>query len=191
MTLALQRGDTVPAEETIDGFSDRDPFPFYEALREAGSPVWDERANAWLVLSFDQCAAAERDESVFANAYIFADDLTRQIKGGGANITLSRGAEHDRLRRSHLKLLSPASVERFRGVHIRPIVDLMVERIATGRTADLFADFAAQIPPRVICSLLGMPFDDDRMMARILELNDEIVSFIAWAIAVRTSAIAR
>lgn len=168
-----------PADETIDGFDDRDPFPFYEQIRAVGSPLWDARAKAWLVLDFDQCAAVQRDESIFANAYIMADEVVRQIKGGGANITLSRDAEHDRLRRFHLKLLSPASVARFRIAHIGPIVDFVADRIGQGGRAELFADYAAQIPPRVICSLLGMPFDDDAMMARILVLNEEIVQFIA------------
>jgi cytochrome P450 len=168
-----------PAGETIVGFTDADPFPFYERLREQGSPIWDSEAKAWLILDFDQCAAAERDESNFANAYVFADDVVKEIKGGGANITISRDDEHDRLRRFHLKLLSPASVERFRAGHIRPIIDRAVSRLEGRDTADLADDFAAQIPPRVICSLLGMPFDDDAMMARILFLNEEIVNFIA------------
>lgn len=169
----------VPDGETIAGFADRDPFEFYEDLRRRGSPIWDSGANAWLVLDFDQCAKVERDESLFANAYIFADDLTRRIKGGGANITLSRDDQHDKLRRFHLKLLSPSSVSRFREGHIRPIVDFVADGLSGRGTANLFDDYAARIPPRVICSLLGMPFDDDAMMARILELNEEIVNFIA------------
>ncbi|OAN56269.1 cytochrome P450 [Sphingobium sp. TCM1] len=169
----------VPEGTTIDAFADRDPFSFYDQLRAIGSPVWDTSANAWLILDFDQCAQVERDESQFANAYIFADELTRQIKGGGANITLSRDEQHDRLRRFHLKLLSPANVTRFRDSHIRPIVDFVATGLRGKHKADLFEDYATRIPPRVICSLLGMPFEDDTMMARILELNEEIVNFIA------------
>lgn len=178
-TELLKQSRACPAGESIVGFADRDPFPFYEALRGQGSPVWDATANAWLLLDFDQCAAAERDESHFANAYVFADDLVKEIKGGGANITISRDEDHIRLRRFHLKLLSPASVERFREPHIRPIIDNAVARLEARAEADLAADFAAQIPPRVICSLLGMPYQDDAMMARILFLNEEIVNFIA------------
>jgi cytochrome P450 len=170
---------TCPAGETIVGFADRDPFPFYERIREQGSPIWDPTAKSWLVLDYDQCAAAERDERNFANAYIFADDLLKEIKGGGANITISQDDEHDRLRKFHLKLLSPGSVERFRGSHVKPIIDMVTKRLAGRDRADLAEDFAAQIPPRVICSLLGMPYDDDDMMARILFLNEEIVNFIA------------
>ena len=175
----LKEARACPAHKTIVGFTNADPFPFYERMREQGSPVWDAKANAWLVLDFDQCAAAEKDESHFANAYVFADDLVKEIKGGGANITISRDEEHNKLRRFHLKLLSPASVERFREPHVRPIIDFALRRLEGRSEADLSADFAAQIPPRVICSLLGMPYEDDAMMARILFLNEEIVNSIA------------
>jgi cytochrome P450 len=175
----LQRLRTCPAGETILGFADKDPFDFYERTRALGSPVWDEGAKAWLVLDFDQCAAAERDESKFANAYVFADDIVKEIKGGGANITLSRDDTHVLLRRFHLKLLSPGSVERFREPFVKPIIDKAADRLIGRDRADLADEYAAQIPPRVICSLLGMPYEDDDMMARILFLNEEIVNFIA------------
>ena len=170
---------SCPAGESIIGFADKDPFAFYERVRELGSPVWDEEAGAWLILDFDQCAAAERDESRFANAYVFADDVVKAIKGGGANITLSRDDAHRHLRRFHLKLLSPASVERFREPHVQKIIARAADRLNGCDKADLAQDYAAQIPPRVICSLLGMPFDDDAMMERILFLNEEIINFIA------------
>lgn len=165
--------------ETITNFVDTDPFSFYERLRELGSPVWDEKADAWLILDFDQCAAVERDESRFVVVYARADDTIRAIKGGGANIIVSQGEFHDRLRRFHLKLLSPVSVERYRHAHIKPIIDLIADRLLESNTLDLMRDFANQIPPRIICSLLGMPYDDDVMIARILELNDHIVDYIA------------
>jgi cytochrome P450 len=176
---SVERPRACPAGETILGFAETDPFAFYERARALGSPVWDEGAKAWLVLDFEQCAAAERDESNFANAYVFADDIVKEIKGGGANITLSRDDEHIRLRRFHLKLLSPASVERFREPFIKPIIDQAADRLIGRDRADLAEDYASQIPPRVICSLLGMPYEDDGMMARILFLNEEIVNFIA------------
>jgi cytochrome P450 len=174
----VERPRSCPAGETILDFAEKDPFQFYERARALGSPVWDEGAKAWLVLDFDQCAAAQRDESKFANAYVFADDVVKAIKGGGANITLSRDEEHIRLRRFHLKLLSPASVERFREPFIKPIIHQAVQRLEGRDHVDLAEEYAAQIPPRVICSLLGMPYQDDGMMARILFLNEEIVNFI-------------
>jgi len=165
-------------QTSILDFADSDPFAFYEGLRKSDSPVWDEKAKAWLITSFEQCVFAERDESMFTNSYVNADDLLKRIKGGGANLTLSQGSEHDVLRRFHLKLLSPSSIESFRIRHIQPVVDAMFARIEGKGSAELCTELCAQIPPRVISRLLGMPYDDDALMARILTLNDQIVAYI-------------
>ena len=179
MSMTQERTRTCPMGESVVGFADRDPFGFYEQLREAGSPTWDEQAKAWLVHDFDQCLAAERDESRFANAYVFADDTVKEIKGGGANITLSRDGDHVKLRRFHFKLLSAANIESYRQNHIAPVLAASLARLDGKETAELAADYAAIIPARVICSLLGMPTDDDAMVAEILACNDAIVAFIA------------
>lgn len=158
-----------------------DPFAFFDTLRAKanGRPVWDDSVGAWLIYDFDQVAAAQRDESRFANAYIRADETLRAIKGGGANITLSQGAEHDRLRRLHLKLLSPSNIERYRVGHVVPVVSAAIGRLAGEHVIDASAMLADVVPPRVICSMLGIPNDDSDAMQRLLELNHEIVALIS------------
>lgn len=170
---------TCPAGESVVSFADKDPFGFYEKLRESGSPTWDEQAKAWLVHDFAQCVAAERDESRFANAYVFADPIVKEIKGGGANITLSRDEEHVKLRRFHFRLLSAANVESYRQNHVQPVLSTVLARLEGRDRAELGAEYAALIPARVICSLLGMPIDDDGMVKEILTCNNAIVDFIA------------
>lgn len=179
MSMTEERPRTCPMGESVISFADKDPFGFYETLREAGSPTWDEQAKAWLVHDFDQCVIAERDESRFANAYVFADDIVKEIKGGGANITLSRDADHIKLRRFHFKLLSASNIESYRQNHIAPVLAASLGRLDGKDRAELCAEYAAIIPARVICSLLGMPTDDDAMVAEILASNDAIVAFIA------------
>lgn len=179
MSMTEEKTRTCPMGESVVSFADRDPFGFYERLRETGSPTWDEQAKAWLVHDFDQCLIAERDESRFANAYVFADDTVKAIKGGGANITLSRDGDHVKLRRFHFKLLSAANIESYRQNHIAPVLAASLARLEGKEKAELAADYAAIIPARVICSLLGMPTDDDALVAEILASNDAIVAFIA------------
>lgn len=175
---APERARVCPMGESVVGFADKDPFGFYERLRQAGSPTWDETANAWLVHDFGQCVIAERNENHFANAYVFADDIVKEIKGGGANITLSRDGDHVKLRRFHFKLLSAANIESYRANHIGPVLEAALKRLDGRTSADLSAEYAAVIPARVICSLLGMPIDDDAMVSEILACNDAIVAFI-------------
>lgn len=169
--------DQTKAASVLD-WDGKDPFPFYETLRAQGSPVWDAKANAWLVLDFQQCVEAEASEDVFGNIYANADPILAQIKGGTANITFSQGEEHARLRRFHLALLAARPVESYRLNHVRPVMDFVFNRLVPRGKGDLVKDMAAQIVPRVICSLMGMPWEDDRAIARILELNDCILRFV-------------
>ena len=176
---APDRPDGCPRAVSVLDFTDKDPFGFYADLSAGGpAPVWDETAGAWLVHDFQQCLDCERNENRFANMYRDADPITVAIKGGGANITLSQGPDHLKLRRFHFRLLSAANVERFRTGHVRPIINGLLDRFPTSDRVDLAADYAAQIPPRVICALLGMPTDDGTV-TEILDANEAIVRFIA------------
>jgi cytochrome P450 len=158
---------------------DADPFAFYEQLRARGSVVRDEVMNAWLVLDYAQCRDIESNESQFANPYAGASELMKRIKGGEGNITLSQGELHGRLRRFHSRLLSPKAVASYRERQVRPIIEFLLRRIAQkGGTADLAADFADQLPPRVIAALFGMPWQDDDLVGRILHLHEDVMAWI-------------
>jgi cytochrome P450 len=176
-TDTVKQARSCPAGQSLRDNSD--PFGFYEKLRAGdGSPVWDDTIQGWLIYDTDQVIAGQRDESHFANAYVFANETLRKIKGGGANITLSNGEEHARLRRFHLKLLSPSNVERYRVNHLLPVLETVLSRLDGLDRAELVSAVAEEIPPRVICAMLGMPNTDDAAMKRLLFLNGEIVSLI-------------
>jgi cytochrome P450 len=159
---------------------DRDPFDTYEAMRAQGKVVWDESMSAWLVLDYELCRHVEFHEAdQFRNMYADADPLIVRLKGGKANITVSQGEQHQRLRRFHLSLLSPKALESYRQSIVTPVIEAMIERvIARNGTADLTADFGDEIPPRVICALLGMPWQDDDLIRKTLHLNEEIMKWI-------------
>lgn len=164
---------------SILDFADRDPFPFYDQLREgAGSPVWDEKAKAWLVLDYAQCVEVEASEDTFGNAYMSADPVLFELKGGRANVTVSQGEEHTRLRKFHLALLSARAVREYGEQHVEPIVNDAIDKFVARGKADLRTEFAEQVVPRVILSLMNMPWQDDALVKRILELNNDIVAFI-------------
>lgn len=164
---------------SILDFTDQDPFPFYDQLRErTGSPVWDEQAKAWLILDYAQCVEVEAGEEIFGNAYMSADPMLFELKGGRANVTVSQGEEHERLRKFHLALLSARAVREYGEKHVVPIVNDVIDRFVARGKADLRTEFAEQVVPRVILSLMNMPWQDDALVKRILELNNDIVAFI-------------
>src|SRR4030081_1020791 len=143
---------------TMLSVRDADPFGFYEVLRARGPVVRDEVMNAWLVLDYAECRDIESNEAQFANPYANASELMKRIKGGDSNITMTQGDVHDRLRRFHSRLLSPKAVATYRERHVRPIIEFLVGRIERKGSADLAADYADQLPPRVIAALFGMPW---------------------------------
>jgi cytochrome P450 len=165
---------------TMRSLENADPFPAYEALRSQGQVVWDESLKGWLVLDFELCRHVEFNEATqFRNMYADADPLIVELKGGAANITVSQGEQHQRMRRFHQSLLSPKALQSYRDQFITPIVQSMLDRVlAKGGKADLAADFGDEIPPRVICALLGMPWQDDDLIRKTLELNEEIMKWI-------------
>ena len=146
---AISREPICPEGFSI--FSSERTFEFYRNLHDQyRSPVWDEAANGWILFDYEEVAKGQRDESLFANAYINADDTLRRIKGGGANITLSQGEEHTRLRRFHLKLLSPSNVEQYRVAHMLPIIEQTLDALGNARRIEAASAIADRIPPRVI-----------------------------------------
>lgn len=166
-------------DQSILSFADKNPFDFYDRLREqAGSPIWDEKAGAWLVLDYAQCVEIEASENTFGNAYMFADPMLFELKGGQANVTVSQGEQHERLRKFHLALLSAKAVKGYAEHHVEPIVNHVLSQFAARGKADLHTEFAKQVVPRIMLSLMNMPWQDDALVQRILELNEDIVAFI-------------
>jgi cytochrome P450 len=172
--------DPVPGSGALTMLSleDKDPYAFYEALRERGPLVRDEVMNAWMVLDYAQCLEIESDEARFANPYANASDLMKRIKGGDGNIALSQGDIHVRLRRFHMRLFSPKAVAAYTENQVKPILEFLIQRIERKGSADLAADYADQIPPRVIAALFGMPWQDDDLVNRILHLHEEVMTWI-------------
>lgn len=167
-----------PCQRSLLDVENVDPYPFFEERRAEGPVVWDDRLSAWLVLGYQECREVELNEARFSNPYVGAPPIVQKIKGGRGNISLSHGEEHGRLRRFHISLLTPGAVADYRQSIIRPVVREAVGRIAELGTADLAADIADQIPPRVIIALLGMDWRDDALVRRTIHLHEEVMAFI-------------
>jgi cytochrome P450 len=164
----------------LQELAERDPFPAYEAMRANGPVVWDTSMNAWLVLDFKLCRYVElHEEDQFRSMYADADPLLVEIKGGSSNITVTQGEQHLRLRRFHMSLLSFKALESYKRHIVMPIVEHSIARAAARPgAADLTADFGDGIPPRVICALLGMPWEDDGLIDQTLHLHEQIMQWI-------------
>jgi cytochrome P450 len=170
---------------SIKNVENIEPWEYYDSLRKNGPLLWDEAMNAWAVINFEECAYVEMNEDKFRNPYQTVPPIVVEIKGGGRNITLLSGDEHMRMRRFFIKLMTPSLIESYRSNQVLPIIQMLIQRVldkGTG-TADLTSELGDQIPPRVIAALLGMAWEDDALIQRILHLHEEIMQVIGSGFA--------
>lgn len=153
------------------------PFEYLEQLRNQGSVLWDDELQGWLVLSYDLCRRIFRDEASFAHNYSQIDRDTLQIKGG-RNIISMQGEPHDRLHRWAIQIFSPKNLITYRDVHIRPVVDGLFKAFAGRTRAELRSELCDQVPGRSMMAMMGMPWADDDLVLRLVELHETIMAYL-------------
>lgn len=162
---------------SVLSFIDQDPFDFYEDLRKQGPILWDSGLKGWLLLTYDLVKFVESREDLFRIAYDNPSQETIEAKGGHT-IALLTGEPHDRMRRFHMKLLSPKACEEYRADHVAPVVSWLIDRFAKRGSAELAKELAYQGPSRMIMSMLGLPWQDTDIMNRIIQGNGAVAEWI-------------
>lgn len=86
----------------------------------------------------------------------------------------SDGADHQRLKQLISRAFTPRRIEAMRPVLERIVTDLLDtleerERNAPGTVFDLRADYAYQVPTRLICDLFGVPEDQRANMLGVID----------------------
>jgi cytochrome P450 len=150
-----------------------DPYPHYERIRAAG-PVVRSPLGLYATTSHALCNRVLRDPAfhVVERAQFLGVDWTR---GPADDRELAHPIDHSllaldppdhtRLR----KLVAPSFTPRALRARVPGIQKIVAERLDAverrGGPFDLVADFAARVPVRVICELLGVPDEhQDRFM---------------------------
>jgi cytochrome P450 len=164
--------------ESVLSTADTDPHPFFDRMRAAAPVSWDEGLGGWIVLNYELCRHVLVNEQLFRHPYADADETLVKIKGGRRNLVVLQGAEHERMRRYVLQLFSPRNVEVYIKHHVVPVTQYLIDRFGSRGRADLYTEFATQLPSRVLMSLFGMDAADDGFLEHALHLHDVIMT---WA----------
>ncbi len=154
-------------EYDIDLYSDavlHDPYPHYQALRDAGAAVWLPQHRLWALSRFADVRAALRNYQVFSSAEgVAANDAVNTLSRG--NTLASDPPLHDRLRKVVVAPLVPPAL-----VAIRPRIEAeaeaLVERLVARGTFDAVTDFAQILPLNIVSDLVGLPDDGRGQMLR-------------------------
>jgi len=154
---------------------DQDPFPFYrERLDEGIKAYWDEGMKAVMVLDHQGCAEVHRNEDVFAHPYWDLPGAV-EVQGGARQLMMLHGAEHTRVHRFLMRYFSPRVVQTYREKYVSPLAQRMIQRFAPVGSADLDLELCDQLPAYVICALLGIPIEDEQLLATCKRWNDDIM----------------
>ncbi|MGW5852607.1 cytochrome P450 [Streptomyces sp. NPDC055254] len=149
-----------------------DPFPLFEEIRRAG-PVVSLGPHAFLVTGYTPCLQILTDR-----IWHVPDHTWRTARGldtGGPSekvlLTLPRlnPPRHGHMRRLQAGAFTPSALERLRPT-VRTLVRTHLDRLDAELTEHGRADFiqtvARALPIAVMCAILGLPTEDQALMAR-------------------------
>jgi cytochrome P450 len=145
------------------------PFPIWDDLREGCPVAHSERYDgSWLPTTYETVTAIARDPEHFSSrsVSVIPPPPLNQGQGGilsaGVPPISSDPPVHTWSRRLLLPWFSPRQVDYYEA-YTRDLCRSLVRGFVEKGTADAAADYAQQIPVRIIGKVLGVPEDDSDM----------------------------
>jgi cytochrome P450 len=145
---------------TADPFSHgflRDPYPYHEALREAGPVVWLERYGIWAMARHEQVRDALTDWQTYcSSAGVGLSDFRKEPPWRPPSIILEADPPlHTRTRAVLTRILSPAAIKVLRDTFERE-AEKLIARLVEQREFDGVADLAEAYPLKVFPDAVGI-----------------------------------
>lgn len=167
---------TIPDTQTSPRlpWDPADPYPFYESRRRDGNIVWDDTAQAWLVLSHP--AARDLLAGPGWSADPRANPGTELLNSAivDANMLFTDGPSHSRLRNAVRDLFSRNFITGLTD-GVDTITADIINAIPAGEPFDAMADIALPLPVAVIGAWLGL---DPEQCAALREYSPAIIRLL-------------
>ena len=155
-----------------------DPYPFYEECRQAGEVVWDDTAQAWLVVSYQAARQVlggpqwSSDPSANPVARAAMDPVTREFSRHSMLVT--DGAVHQRLRGSVRDVFTRSFVAGLKD-GIDAVTSAVIGHAPKDAVFDFMSEIALPIPVSIIAEWLGLP---PRTADALRELSPAIIRML-------------
>ncbi|MEZ5271425.1 MAG: cytochrome P450 [Ilumatobacteraceae bacterium] len=159
---------------TIDPLTDYDifdrdyvlnPFPVQDEIRESGCPIahTERWGGSWLPTRYEDVVALAQEYATFTSRQILVTaPPPQQMEGAYAGVAAppisSDPPEHHWHRRLILPFFAPQAVAKYEE-GTRDLCNQLIDRFIESGEGDAAADYAQQIPVRVIATMLGVPTD--------------------------------
>jgi len=151
-----------------------DPYPVLNELREATPIFWNEQTGQWTLTRFSDVYETLRDRRLgrsYSHLYSHAQ-LGRSepdarwpafLQHEQWSLLCLEPPDHTRIRRLVSKVFTPKAVTAMRG-RIEGFADELLDHCHELQTFDLLRDYAQPYSVAVICSMLGVPRSDTRLL---------------------------
>jgi cytochrome P450 len=148
------------AVSTIDPFSREfltDPYPFHEALREAGPAVWLDRYRVWAMARHEDVRACLMDWETFcSSAGVGLSDFRKEAPWRPPSLILEADPPlHTRTRAVLTRILSAAAMKKLWATFERDAIELL-DRLVERETFDGVKDLAEVYPLKVFPDAVGL-----------------------------------
>ncbi len=151
-----------------------DPYPVLNELREATPVFRNERTGQWMLTRFADVSATLRDRRLgraYTHLYTHAEVGRPEPDARWSafhqheewSLLCLEPPDHTRIRRLVSKVFTPKAVAAMRPA-IERFSDELLDRCRDQGEFELLADFAQPYSVAVICSMLGVPRADTRLL---------------------------
>ncbi len=154
------------------------PYPMWAEQRAqcpvAATDLMFQSQTTYQVLDWANAEHVLRDNETFASSI----NLEHIGEFMGELIVGLDGEEHRKYRNLVAKAFRASQLERWDETLVRPLIRVLIDRIAPLGRADLVRDVTERYPVQVICGIVGVPLEDSEQFAR-------------WAVEINTGPINR
>jgi cytochrome P450 len=180
-----------PEDDVLAPHVVRDPYAYFNALREREPVYWNDSLGAWVLTAYQDVMAAFRDPRLSADR--ITPYYERKLTGPTGEVhrftyeTLSRWMvfvdppEHTRLRKLVDHAFRPKAIERMRQ-NVGSLVEELVRELKQKREFDFVEDFAYPLPVLVISEMLDIPRED---RDKIKHWSEAIMTLVFGALDVK------
>jgi len=145
------------------------PYPALKELRAAGQPVWHKGMQIFLAARHSDANDVFRNKSLGRIFTEKSPEFEWEIFNWlhADSILDSEPPKHTRLRSLVAKAFNRQKIEGMRPAVERiteQLLDAIDEKIKSGQTFDLIADYAEPLPVKIIADLLGFPESEEHLL---------------------------
>jgi cytochrome P450 len=164
MTMPVPSLDWDPYDAGLDD----DPYAVWARLRDDAPVYRNDRYDFWALSRFADVEGAHRDPVTYSSSRgIVLENMGSDMSALGMLIFLDPPA-HTRLRSFVSRALTPRRVAALED-RVRSLCAELLDPLVGNGRFDYVQEFAAQLPSRVISSLVGVPPEDQEAQRQLVD----------------------